>query len=221
MNSRKILLLSRPKHRINVAMLDDHPIVALGVATFLHGFADFDVTATVTAAEDLMTELANKSYDVAIVDYYLPEDRVDGAAFVRRLRTAFPSLSIVVLSAARAVDAECICHRAGANAFLEKATPLPLIAEAIRNTVAWPRKFFAVRDGEVVPLVPIPREDTLSSAELEILRYIAEGFSVSQTAQRLRRSKKTVSTHKRSAMRKLQVADDLGLALYLREKFRS
>jgi DNA-binding NarL/FixJ family response regulator len=34
------------------------------------------------------------------------------------------------------------------------------------------------------------------------------------------RSKKTVSTHKRSAMRKLRVADDLGLALFLKEKFR-
>jgi DNA-binding NarL/FixJ family response regulator len=33
------------------------------------------------------------------------------------------------------------------------------------------------------------------------------------------RSKKTVSTHKRRAMRKLQLADDLSLALYLREKF--
>lgn len=220
MNSRKILLLSRPKHRIRVALLDDHPVVALGVATYLRGHADFEVTAIVTAGEALLSELERSQYDVAMVDYYLPEDDVDGAAFIRRVRTCAPSVSIVVLSAARAVDAECVCHRAGANAFLEKGTPLPLIIEAVRNTVASPRKFFAVRDGNVEALVPIPREDALSSAETEILRYIAEGFSVSQTAERLRRSKKTVSTHKRSAMRKLQVADDLGLALFLKEKFR-
>ncbi|HTI18247.1 MAG TPA: response regulator transcription factor [Trinickia sp.] len=221
MNSRKILLLSRPKHRIRVALLDDHPVVALGVATFLRGFADFDVAAIVTSADDLITELERNQYDVAMVDYYLPDDEVDGAAFVRRLRTCAPSLSIVVLSAARAADAECVCHRAGANAFLEKATPLPLIAEAVRNTISFPRKFFAVRDGNVDALVPVPREDALSSAEMEILRYIAEGLSVSQTAERLRRSKKTVSTHKRSAMRKLRVADDLALALFLKERFRS
>lgn len=221
MNSRKILLLSRPKHCIRVALLDDHPVVALGVATFLRGFADFNVAAIVTAAEDLVSELERGQYDVAMVDFYLPDDHVDGAAFIRRLRACFPSISIVVLSAARAADAECVCHRAGANAFLEKATPLPLIVETVRNTVASPRKFFAVRDGNVETLVPIPREDTLSSAEMEILRYIAEGFSVSQTADRLRRSKKTVSTHKRSAMRKLQVADDLALALFLKEKFRN
>jgi DNA-binding NarL/FixJ family response regulator len=220
MNSRKILLLSRPKHRIRVALLDDHPIVALGVATYLRGFADFDVTATVTSTEDLVSEVARSPYDVAMVDYYLPDDDVDGTAFIRRLRKLAPAISIVVLSAARAADTECACHRAGANAYLEKAVPLPLVAEAVRNTLTWPRKFFAVREGKVQPIVPMPREDMLSAAELEILRYIGEGFSVSQTAERLRRSKKTVSTHKRSAMRKLHVADDLTLALYLKEKFR-
>jgi DNA-binding NarL/FixJ family response regulator len=124
------------------------------------------------------------------------------------------------LSAARASDAECVCHRAGANAFLEKSTPLPLIAEAIRNCIASPRKFWVVRGGRIEARVPSAREDMLSAAEIEILRHIADGFSVTQTAARLRRSKKTVSTHKRSAMRKLRVSDDLGLALFLKEKFR-
>jgi two-component system, NarL family, captular synthesis response regulator RcsB len=220
MNSRKILLLSRPKHRIRVVLLDDHPIVSLGVASYLRNFADFDVLAAVTGADDLISEVERNEYDVALVDFYLPEDRLDGAAFIRRLRTCAPSVVIVVLSAARAADVECICHRAGANAFLEKATPLQLIADTVRCAVGSPRKFFAVRNGNVEALVPIPREDTLSSAEMEILRHIAEGFSVSQTAERLRRSKKTISTHKRSAMRKLQVADDLALALFLKEKFR-
>ncbi|GLU32572.1 response regulator transcription factor [Trinickia caryophylli] len=221
MNSRKILLLSRPKHRIKVVLLDDHPIVALGVATYLRDFADFEVGAMVSTADELLAQIEQGGYDVALVDFYLPDDRVDGAAFIRRLRASAPELVIVVLSAARAADAECLCHRAGANAFLEKATPLPLIAEVVRGAVGAPRKFFAVRGGRIETIVPLPREDTLSSAEVEILRYIAEGLSVSQTAARLRRSKKTVSTHKRSAMRKLQVSDDLGLALYLKEKFRA
>lgn len=219
MNSRKILLLSRPKHCIRVALLDDHPVVALGVATYLCEHADFDVPAVVNTADALLAEIERQAYDVALVDFYLPDDRLDGAAFIKRLRASAPSIVIVVLSAARAAEAECVCYRARANAFLEKATPLPLIADAVRSAVAAPRKFFATRDGKIEAIVPNPRADTLSSAEVEILRYIAEGLSVSQTAARLRRSKKTISTHKRSAMRKLKVSDDLGLALYLKEKF--
>ncbi|WZB72200.1 LuxR C-terminal-related transcriptional regulator [Achromobacter xylosoxidans] len=42
---------------------------------------------------------------------------------------------------------------------------------------------------------------------------------MTQIAARLMRSKKTISTHKRRAMRKLELSDDLSLALYLREKF--
>jgi DNA-binding NarL/FixJ family response regulator len=95
-----------------------------------------------------------------------------------------------------------------------------MIAETIRRVIAAPRKFHVVRDGKVQPYVPHPREDSLSAAEIEILRHISDGFSVTQTAALLGRSKKTVSTHKRSAMRKLRVSDDLGLALFLKEKFR-
>lgn len=217
---RQILLLSRPRHRIRIAVLDDHPVVALGVATYLRGHVDFELVANVATIDDLFTALQRGSCDVAIVDFYLPDDRLDGATFIRRLRVEAPPLAIVVLSAARASDAECVCHRAGANAFLEKSTPLPLIADTIRNAISSPRKFFVMREGKIAALVPHAREDLLSAAEIEILRHIAEGLSVTQTAERLRRSKKTVSTHKRSAMRKLQVADDLGLALFLKEKFR-
>ncbi|WP_206952696.1 response regulator transcription factor [Trinickia acidisoli] len=220
MTFRQVLLLSRPRHRIRIAVLDDHPIVALGVTTYLHDYADFELVANVATIDDLFAVIDQGRCDVAIVDFYLPEDRLDGATFVKRLRVHAPRLGIVVLSAARASDAECICHRAGANAFLEKSTPLSLIAETIRSAVASPRKFFVIREGKIDALVPHPREDTLSAAEVEILRHIAEGLSVTQTAERLRRSKKTVSTHKRSAMRKLRVSDDFGLALFLKEKFR-
>lgn len=220
MTPRRVLLLSRPRHRIRIAILDDHPIVALGVGTYLRDHADFDLVASVSSVDDLFVVIERGECDVALVDFYLPGDRYDGATFVRRLRVEAPPIAIVVLSAARASDAECVCHRAGANAFVEKTTPLPLIAETIRSAVAAPRKFFVVRERKVEARVPHPREDMLSASEIEILRHIAEGLSVTQTAARLMRSKKTVSTHKRSAMRKLRVADDLGLALFLKEKFR-
>ena len=139
MTPRRVLLLSRPRHRIRIAILDDHPIVALGVATYLRDHADFELVASVSSVDDLFVVIERGECDVALVDFYLPGDRYDGATFVRRLRVEAPPIAIVVLSAARAADAECVCHRAGANAFVEKTTPLPLIAETIRSAVAAPR----------------------------------------------------------------------------------
>ncbi|WZB64379.1 LuxR C-terminal-related transcriptional regulator [Achromobacter xylosoxidans] len=75
------------------------------------------------------------------------------------------------------------------------------------------------RTARYAPSVPTPPHAQLTTSEVEILRHISQGLSVTQIAARLMRSKKTISTHKRRAMRKLELSDDLSLALYLREKF--
>jgi len=53
----------------------------------------------------------------------------------------------------------------------------------------------------------------------EVLRQLACGHTVAQVARLVHRSKQTISSHKRSAMAKLHLNDDLALALYLREKY--
>lgn len=220
MASRQIFLMSRPKHRLRVALLDDHPIIAVGVSAYLREHADFEVLSDAHTVDQLFAALKEQECDAALVDFYMPDDRLDGVAFIKRLRLHAPALSIIVLSSSKSLDTELVCHRAGANAFLEKATSLSLIADMVRMTVSEPQKFFVVRGGVLQAIIPQAPEDLLSTAEIEILRHIADGLSVTQVAEKLQRSKKTVSTHKRSAMRKLGLADDLGLALFLKEKFK-
>ncbi len=220
MASRQILLMSRPKHRLRVALLDDHPIIAVGVSSYLREHADFEVLSDACTVDGLFAALKQQQCDAALVDFYMPDDRLDGVAFIKRLRLQAPSLSIIVLSSSKSLDTELVCHRAGANAFLEKATSLSLIADMVRITVSEPQKFFVARSGVLQAIIPQAPEDLLSTAEIEILRHIADGLSVTQVAEKLQRSKKTVSTHKRSAMRKLRLVDDLGLALFLKEKFK-
>ncbi|MNI68181.1 Transcriptional regulatory protein RcsB [compost metagenome] len=94
-----------------------------------------------------------------------------------------------------------------------------LLPEIIRGVLSGKDDFLSVQDGKIRPLLPTNPHAMLTTSEVEILRHISQGLSVTQIAARLMRSKKTISTHKRRAMRKLQLADDLSLALYLREKF--
>src|SRR5690606_3627948 len=79
--------------------------------------------------------------------------------------------------------------------------------------------FISYRNGELLTTAPAHPDTRLTAAEIEVLRQIAQGLSVTQIAARLLRSKKTISTHKRRSMKKLGLADDLALALYLKEKF--
>lgn len=217
--SRRYMLLSRPNHRLKVAILDDHPVTTMGIAAYLRGTTDLEVALAETSAEKFLAALRQAPCDAAVVDYYLPESPWDGMDFIRRLRRLHPDMAVITLSAGRARDLEYPAFRAGASGYLSKTDPANAIPDMIRATVADPRNFYINADGCVRRTQPQPPDTQLTASETEILRHIAQGLSVTQVAGRLMRSKKTVSTHKRRAMRKLGLADDLALALYLKERF--
>ncbi len=217
--SRRYMLLSRPKHQVRIAIIDDHPVVAAGVSAFLKEQTDFTVILQETSAESLLENLKEQPCDVALVDFYLPRQAWDGVDFIRRLRRQHPKMAIITFSAGKVGETRYAAFRAGAQGYLGKHTGLGFVADLIRGVLARPRGFLALEDGQVRDILPPHPDSRLTIAEVEVLRNINQGLSVTQVAARLLRSKKTVSTHKRRAMRKLDLADDLALGLYLRAKF--
>lgn len=215
----RYMLTSRPRHRIRIAILDDHPVIAIGMASFLQNQTDFDVVHTETAATKFLNMLKDQPCDVAIVDFYLPRQPWDGVDFLKRLRRMHPDMVVITFSAGKIADTEYAAFKAGAHGYVSKGERLPFLADIIRLSVSVPRAFYTCRQGRVQDIRPQRPEERLTNAELEILRNIALGLSVTQISVKLLRSKKTISTHKRRAMAKLGLADDLSLALYLKEKF--
>ncbi|HEY0294915.1 MAG TPA: response regulator transcription factor [Bordetella sp.] len=207
--------------RLRIAILDDHPITAIGLAAYLGQCAEFDIVLIETSANRFLHGLAQRCCDVAIVDYDLPDAPCDGMSLIRRLRRHDSRMAIITLSADPARDTAYPAFRAGARGYLSKADPVHLIPKLIHAAMAQPSQFHLNIDGQIRPDTPQASATRLSAAETEILRHISLGLSVTQAAERLSRSKKTISTHKRSAMRKLGLADDLALALYLKERFES
>ncbi|WP_459614415.1 response regulator transcription factor [Bordetella sp. 2513F-2] len=216
---RRYLLLSRPQHCVRIAILDDHPVTTLGLASYLGGNSDLEVRHAEVSGPRLLDKLRESPCDAAIVDFYLPEQPWDGMDYIRRLRRQHPEMAIVTFSADKTPDTRYAAFRAGANGYLSKSCPVDMIPDMLRATVADRRNFYIGDAAGIRPARPQPPASLLTTSETEILRHIAQGFSVTQISQRLLRSKKTVSSHKRRAMRKLGLADDLGLALYLKENF--
>jgi DNA-binding NarL/FixJ family response regulator len=207
--------------RLRVAILDDHPIIAIGLAACLEQDPGLQVIMAETSADTFLNKLPSPGCDVAIVDYDLPDSACDGMSLIRRLRRHDSKMAIITLSANPARDIAYSAFRAGACGYLSKSDPIHLIPELIRAAAAQPRQFHLNIDGQIRTDRPQASGALLSASETEILRHISLGMSVTQVSQKLSRSKKTVSTHKRSAMRKLELADDLALALYLKERFES
>ncbi len=217
--ARRHLLLSRPPPSIRVAVLDDHPVVTLGVAAHLESRPGFRVVHRETSARALLEKLGHAPCDVALIDFYLPQEPWDGVNYLRRLRRYHPNLAIITFSAGNLHETQYAAFRAGANGYLAKQWGMAFLADMIRGVLNGRDPFLTVVEGKVRPLQPTHPHALLTTSDVDILRNIRQGLSVTQIAVRLMRSKKTVSTHKRRAMRKLRLADDLSLALYLREKF--
>ena len=206
--------------KIRIAVLDDHPVVVMGVGALLRARMDFDVRFNGTEVEPFLQCLSKEGCVVAVVDFYLPTQSAEGVALLKKLRARYPKLVIVVYSAGGPVDLEYSVYRAGASAFLSKGEHMSMLPEVILSSCQQPKAFFTVRNSVPTVTDPLRVEDSLTAGEIEVLRHIALGLSVQQISTKLLRSKKTVSTHKRRAMVKLSLADDLALALYLKEKFQ-
>ena len=145
-NSRKHLLLSRPPPVIRVAILDDHPVVALGLGAYLDARPGFRVIHQETSACRLLDKLAITPCDIALVDFYLPQEPWDGVNYLRRLRRYHPNLAIITFSAGNRQETQYAAFRAGANGYLAKQWGMLLLPEMIHGVLSKKNPFLSVHE---------------------------------------------------------------------------
>lgn len=171
-------------------MLDDHPVVALGVAAYLESRPGFRVVHRETSARSLLEKLGQTPCDVALIDFYLPQEPWDGVNYLRRLRRYHPNLAIITFSAGNLYETQYAAFRAGSNGYLAKQWGMVLLPDMIRGVLNGKAPFLSVEEGKIRPLQPTHPQALLTTSEVEILRHISQGLSVTQIAVRLMRSKR-------------------------------
>lgn len=206
---------------IRISVLDDHPIISAHLRSLLRPHRDLQVVNVSNNAGDTQKFLVEQDCDLLILDFLLPGERDDGAVLIKRLRRLHPHLAIVVLSAGHPHHVRHTAFRSGANAHISKTDSLRNLAALLREVCNRPDVFFHLENGIAHAGAPAICPDELTLNELEVVRRMASGLSVGQVAEQLSRSKKTISSHKRRAMKKLGIADDVALAIYLHEYQKS
>ncbi|WP_312711373.1 response regulator transcription factor [Stenotrophomonas sp.] len=186
---------------LKIALLDDHDVVRHGTRIHLSNDWRFDVVGSHGHSNALLTTLASRPVDVAIVDYALSATDVEGLALVRQIRQRHPRVGILVFSAhVNRVIITSALH-AGANGVVTKNDRLDELARAIVQ----------ITQGEsyMPPEYGCdPDESHLSNAEREVLQLCMTGMTVSEIALKRHRSIKTISTQKHAAFRKLGLRSD-------------
>ena len=190
---------------VRIAVADDHAIVRRGLIQIISETNDLRVTGEAGSAEELLTLLRSAKFDLVVLDLTLGVR--SGIDLVRHIRGEFPSLPVLILSM-HAEDLFAIrALRAGAAGYIQKEEAPEELVAAVRQIAAG-RTYVSSAMGERLAhelshggAASLPHE-RLSDRELEVFRLLGQGKSVSDVAQALNLSVKTVSTHRARILEK-------------------
>lgn len=201
---------------IRVVVADDHQILREGLKQLLEAAGDIEVVGEAGDGHGVLQQIRTADFDVLLLDMSMPGK--SGMELIKQVKTERPRLRILVLSMHEEHQYAVRAIRAGASGYLTKESAAALLVAAIRK-VARGGAFISAEVAEHLALDAMPHREgplheTLSDREYEVFRMLVAGTSVSEIAERLHLSAKTVSTHKARLMEKLQVANNAELIHY-------
>ena len=221
---------SAPKRRSGVRVLavEDHPVMRLGVRALLEreGLVVAGITSTCAEAVDLIAE---NEPDVVLLDLGLPD--ATGADAVTRIREVSSSIPIIAFSVEHTPEIVRAVLRAGANGYVSKDAPSSQVIAALEAAVQGLTAIGAVearalsRAPESAPLAQaaeettdaeaddaepgaaVPVREPLTPRELELLRYLAEGYTNKEIARAMVLAEDTVKKGVQTLIAKLGATD--------------
>jgi two-component system, NarL family, captular synthesis response regulator RcsB len=207
-----------------IVIADDHPVVMLGIRALLKGLSNVQVVGEANSGGELLSMLASEPCELLITDFSMPyeDGSGDGLPLLRRLRRDHPKLPIIVLTMVHNPALTRGMLAAGVNGLVGKVAMMKELLLAI-GAVLNGRTYVCESMREHVsdwstpqPVVNGADPAILSQREAEVVRLYAQGMTVTQIAEHLHRSVKTVSQQKNDAMRKLGVTTNTQLFEYAR-----
>lgn len=196
--------------KIRVVVADDHPVLLAGLEQLLRATAGIEVVGLVRDSSGLVELVGRRDVDVVVTDYSMPHgDFGDGTALLRFMGRRFPKINIIVLTGMESPLVLSGIFAAGVECVVSKTDPGQHLVPAI-HAANDKRRYLSPEIERLLAQAPQPRVEggSLSKRESEVLRMFAEGLSVIEIAERIKRSRKTVSTQKIAAMRKLCLRSD-------------
>ncbi|MFP8912657.1 LuxR C-terminal-related transcriptional regulator [Pseudomonas aeruginosa] len=190
-----------------LVIADSFPVMQWALQRYLSEECGRQVLAVVGDSDSLVERLADLPPEsILITELGLPGQRSrDGIHLVEWLTRHCPQMTVMVYSVFSAPLLAKAVLRSGASAYISKRSPLETLKAAL-ECMALGQTFL---DPGLHPQRHTGKP--LSPTEVDILRRLARGDTVSEIAQRTMRSVSTISTHKKNAMVKIGLNSDAEL----------
>ena len=211
------------KEKIQVHIADDHKILIEGIVAVINTEDDIEIEGYSLNGKEVIDWAEDHPADILILDINMPI--YDGIEVLKLFKIKKINLKVIILSSYDDVKLVQEMINLGASGFLSKDSAGQHIVEAIRTVHAGDQYFsdtvknnlLKLYTGKNVKLGQRPQStivNSLTDRETEVLKLISQEYSSPEIAQILNISQSTVDTYRKSLLRKTNVKNAVGLAMY-------
>ena len=202
---------------IQLLLVDDYPVVLSGLVSMFKNHEDIEVVGVANNGVKAIQLAKQLSPKVVLMNLNMPE--MDGIEATREIRKANPTIQVLLFSGINTSDRVMPALNAGAIGFILKDAAEPEILQAIRSDAkgeAWQHPSVV---GHVLKQINSTEEqdgliDKLTERELDVLRYMAKGYTNQEIAKLMVLSAATVHTHVSRILAKLDVSSRTQAVIY-------
>ncbi|MGZ8384998.1 MAG: response regulator [Nitrospira sp.] len=201
---------------LNILIAEDYPLFRLGVKELLTDGLEGVTVGECDNAPDLFDLVRRKNWDVLILDITIPGNT--GTEALKHVKKVCPTLPVIVLTMYPEDQYAVRMFKAGADAYLTKASAPEELVTAVKKVVAGGRYVNQSLGEKLVHLLHRGHEEQpqelLSDREYEVMRLLASGKTVSEIAQLLHLGTTTISTYRARILEKLCLKNNAELMRY-------
>lgn len=201
---------------IKILIADDHTILRDGLKQILSESPDLQVVGEADNGLDALKKIREEDWDVVVLDMSMPGK--SGIELIKQIKTEKPKLPLLILSMHKEDVYAMRTLKAGASGYLCKDSASSQLVSAIRkvagggmylNPDVAEKLAFGLR-----PVSDAPPHTLLSDREYQVFLLLVQGRQLTQIADDLNLSVKTISTHKTRILEKMHIDNLSGLIKY-------
>ena len=199
-----------------ILIAEENAVIREGLKQIVAANRDMVVAGEARSSQEVLGEISKNQYDVVILDISIPGG--NWLDILKDLRSQKPNLPVVVLNAHTDEDLATRAFRAGASGYLTIAGAPDELLTALKKvlsggkyvspSIAERLTFDLVKGAEKLP------HELLSDREYQVMCLIASGRTVSEIADEISLSVKTISTYRSRVLEKLNLKNNVELARY-------
>jgi DNA-binding NarL/FixJ family response regulator len=188
--------------QIRVLAVDDHPIVREGIAGLIAIQHDMILVGQASDGREAIQQFRTLRPDVTLMDLQMPE--MNGLDALIAIRNEFPDAKIIMLTTYKSDTQIVRALKAGAQGYLLKNALHKELLDTIRAVHAGKR---SVSPEASLEIVEHAMDETLSPAEISVLRLIAAGYGNKEIADQLSTTEESVKSRVKNILSKLGAND--------------